>query len=157
MILLHNATIVTAEKEAVGSILVKDGKIDTILYKEEAEYIPQVLSLLKNKPEVLELEGKHVMAGGIDAHVHFREPGLTHKADMETESMAAVAGGVTYVIDMPNTNPPTTTAQTLKEKIELAKGRTAGKIAFHIGATNSNAEDVCRLIQEGDAETGITP
>ena len=157
MILLHNATIVTAEKEAVGSILVKDGKIDTILYKEEAEYIPQVLSLLKNKPEVLELEGKHVMAGGIDAHVHFREPGLTHKADMETESMAAAAGGVTYVIDMPNTNPPTTTAQTLKEKIELAKGRTAGKIAFHIGATNSNAEDVCRLIQEGDAETGITP
>ena len=157
MILLHNATIVTAEKEAVGSILVKDGKIDTILYKEEAEYIPQVLSLLKNKPEVLELEGKHVMAGGIDAHVHFREPGLTHKADMETESMAAVAGGVTYVIDMPNTNPPTTTAQTLKEKIELAKGRTAGKIAFHIGATNSNAEDVYRLIQDGDAETGITP
>ena len=157
MILLHNATIVTAEKEAVGSILVKDGKIDTILYKEEADYIPQVLNILKNKPEVLELEGKHLMAGGIDAHVHFREPGLTHKADMETESKAAAAGGVTYVIDMPNTNPPTTTAQTLKEKLELAKGRTTGKIAFHIGATNSNAEDVCRLIQEGDAETGITP
>ena len=97
------------------------------------------------------------MAGGIDAHVHFREPGLTHKADMATESKAAAAGGVTYTIDMPNTNPVTTTAEALKSKIELAKGRTTGKIAFHIGATNDNAEDIVRLITEGDAETGITP
>jgi len=157
MKLLHNATIVTAEKEAVGSIVIRNGKIDDILYKEESDYIPRVLAILKDKPEVLELEGKHVMAGGIDAHVHFREPGLTHKADMESESRAAAAGGVTYVMDMPNTNPPTITAQALKEKIELAKGRTTGKIAFHIGATNSNAKEICRLITEGDAETGITP
>ena len=154
---LHNATIITAEKEAVGSILIKDGKIDTIIYKEEDTYIYKVMQILKTKPEVLELEGKCVMAGGIDAHVHFREPGLTHKADMETESRAAAAGGVTYVIDMPNTNPVTTTAEALKGKIELAKGRTTGKIAFHIGATNSNAPEICRLLTEGDAETGITP
>ena len=154
---LHNATIITAEKEAVGSILIKDGKIDTIIYKEESDYVLKVMGILKNKPEVLELEGKCVMAGGIDAHVHFREPGLTHKADMETESRAAAAGGVTYVIDMPNTNPVTTTAEALKEKIELAKGRTTGKIAFHIGATNSNAAEICRMLAEGDAETGITP
>lgn len=154
---LHNATIITAEKEAVGSILIKDGKIDTIIYKEEDTYIYKVMQILKTKPEVLELEGKCVMAGGIDAHVHFREPGLTHKADMETESRAAAAGGVTFVIDMPNTNPVTTTAEALKGKIELAKGRTTGKIAFHIGATNSNAPEICRLLTEGDAETGITP
>ena len=154
---LHNVTIITAEKEAVGSILIKDGKIDTILYKEEDTYIYKVMQILKTKPEVLELEGKCVMAGGIDAHVHFREPGLTHKADMETESRAAAAGGVTFVIDMPNTNPVTTTAEALKGKIELAKGRTTGKIAFHIGATNSNAPEICRLLTEGDAETGITP
>ena len=153
---LHNATIVTAEMEAVGSILIKDGKIDTIIYKEEDTYIYKVMEILKSKPEVLELDGKYVMAGGIDAHVHFREPGLTHKADMETESRAAAAGGVTYVIDMPNTNPVTTTAEALKEKIELAKGRTTGKIAFHIGATNSNAAEICRLLAEGDAETGIS-
>ena len=153
---LHNATIITAEKEAVGSILIKDGKIDTIIYKEEDTYIYKVMEILKSKPEVLELDGKYVMAGGIDAHVHFREPGLTHKADMETESRAAAAGGVTYVIDMPNTNPVTTTAEALKEKIELAKGRTTGKIAFHIGATNSNAEEICRLLAKGDAETGIS-
>ena len=157
MKLLHNATIITAEKEAVGSILIKDGKIATIIYKEESDYIPNVLGILKNKPEVMELEGKCVMAGGIDAHVHFREPGLTHKADMATESKAAAAGGVTYTIDMPNTNPVTTTAEALKSKIELAKGRTTGKIAFHIGATNDNAEDIVRLITEGDAETGLTP
>ena len=157
MKLLHNATIITAEKEAVGSILIRNGKIEDILYKEDEGYIQKIIGIMKDGPEVMELEGKCVMAGGIDAHVHFREPGLTHKADMETESRAAAAGGVTYVMDMPNTNPPTITAQALKDKIEMAKGRTAGKIAFHIGATNSNAAEICRLITEGDAETGITP
>jgi len=157
--LLHKATIVTAEKEAAGSILIKDGKIADILYIEEPDFEWKVQRLAKDHEhiDIHDLEGKHVMAGGIDAHVHFREPGLTHKADMETESRAAAAGGVTYVMDMPNTNPPTITAQALKEKIELAKGRTAGKIAFHIGATNSNADEICRIIKEGDAVTGITP
>ena len=117
----------------------------------------KVIDILKNKPEVMELEGKCVMAGGIDAHVHFREPGLTHKADMETESRAAAAGGVTYVMDMPNTNPPTVTAQALRDKIDLSKGRSAGKIAFHIGATNSNVDQICNILKEGDQETGITP
>lgn len=154
---LHNPTIITAEKEAVGSILIKDGKIQDILYKEEQDYVMKVMKILKECSEVLELEGKCVMAGGIDAHVHFREPGLTHKADMSTESLAAAKGGVTYVMDMPNTSPATITAQALKNKIDSAKGRTTGKIAFHIGATNSNAEEICRLITEGDAETGITP
>lgn len=154
---LHNATIITAEKEAVGSILIEGGRIKDVLYKEDADYIHKVLNILKAKPEVMELEGKYVMAGGIDAHVHFREPGLTHKADMETESKAAIAGGVTYVMDMPNTNPATITAQSLKNKIETAEGRTACKIAFHIGATNDNAEEICRLITDGDAETEINP
>lgn len=157
MKLLHNATIITAEKEAVGSILIEDGKISEILYKDIEDYNRMVFDIFKRKPEVVELEGKCVMAGGIDAHVHFREPGLTHKADMATESLAAAAGGVTYVMDMPNTSPATITAHALKGKIEAAKGRTAGKIAFHIGATNDNADDICRLITEGDAQTGITP
>ena len=157
MLFLHNATIITSEKEAVGSVLIEDGKIKDIIYKEEDGYIPAVMDILKSGPQVMELEGKCVMAGGIDAHVHFREPGLTHKADMETESRAAAAGGVTFVMDMPNTNPPTITAQALKDKIDLAKGRTAGKIAFHIGATNSNADEICRLVCEGDREAGITP
>ena len=157
--LLYNATVVTAEKEAVGSVLVIDSTIEEVIFSDREEYGFRVDRIMKQYEglEVINLEGKWLMAGGIDAHVHFREPGLTHKADMATESLAAAAGGVTYVMDMPNTNPATTTAQALKEKLELAKGRTTGKIAFHIGATNSNAEDVLRLIQEGDASAGICP
>ena len=112
---------------------------------------------LKAGAEVVNLSGKHLMAGGIDAHVHFREPGLTHKADMATESLAAAYGGVTSVMDMPNTIPATTTAQALKEKIRAAEGRTTSKISFHIGATNENVDLVCRLIEEGDTETGLSP
>ena len=156
-LLLHDAYIITADKEAVGSIYIEDGKIVDLIYKEEADYISKVLKLLKEASETMELDGKCVMAGGIDAHVHFREPGLTHKADMATESKAALAGGVTYTMDMPNTNPPTITAEALKEKIELAKAKSHGKLAFHIGATNSNAEEICRLISEGDPQTGIRP
>lgn len=158
-ILLHNATVVTSEKEAVGSVLVIGDTIEEVIFSDREDYGFRVERIIKQHEglEVIDLEGKWLMAGGIDAHVHFREPGLTHKADMETESLAAAAGGVTYVMDMPNTNPATTTAQALKEKLELAKGRTTGKIAFHIGATNSNAEDIVRLIQEGDASAGICP
>ena len=158
-ILLHNATVVTSEKEAVGSVLVIGDTIEEVIFSDREDYGFRVDRIMKQHEglEVIDLEGKWLMAGGIDAHVHFREPGLTHKADMETESLAAAAGGVTYVMDMPNTNPATTTAQALKEKLELAKGRTTGKIAFHIGATNSNAEDIVRLIQEGDASAGICP
>lgn len=157
--LLYNATVVTAEKEAVGSVLVIDSTIEEVIFSDREDYGFRVDRIMKQHEglEVINLEGKWLMAGGIDAHVHFREPGLTHKADMATESLAAAAGGVTYVMDMPNTNPATTTAQALKEKLELAKGRTTGKIAFHIGATNSNAEDIVRLIQEGDASAGICP
>ena len=157
--LLYNATVVTAEKEAVGSVLVIDSTIEEVIFSDREDYGFRVDRIMKQHEglEVINLEGKWLMAGGIDAHVHFREPGLTHKADMATESLAAAAGGVTYVMDMPNTNPATTTAQALKEKLELAKGRTTGKIAFHIGATNSNAEDILRLIQEGDASAGICP
>lgn len=157
--LLYNATVVTAEKEAVGSVLVIDSTIEEVIFSDREDYGFRVDRIMKQYEglEVINLEGKWIMAGGIDAHVHFREPGLTHKADMATESLAAAAGGVTYVMDMPNTNPATTTAQALKEKLELAKGRTTGKIAFHIGATNSNAEDIVRLIQEGDASAGICP
>lgn len=157
--LLHNATVVTSEKEAVGSVLVIDGTIEEVIFSDREDYGFRVDRIIKQHEglEVIDLEGKWLMAGGIDAHVHFREPGLTHKADMATESLAAAAGGVTYVMDMPNTNPTTTTAQAIKEKIELAKGRTTGKIAFHIGATNSNAEDIVQLLQEGDVSAGICP
>ena len=158
MLLLENATIVTSEKVATGSILVDERKIAEIFYSEEEDYNFNIYKVKQNDAlEVYDLSGKHIIAGGIDAHVHFREPGLTHKADMATESQAAVAGGVTSFMDMPNTSPATTTAEALKDKIERAKGRCTGKISFHIGATNSNTDEIIRLVKEGDAETGITP
>ena len=158
MLLLENATIVTSEKVATGSILVDEGKIAEIFYSEAEDYNFNIYKVKQNDAlEVYDLSGKHIIAGGIDAHVHFREPGLTHKADMATESQAAVAGGVTSFMDMPNTSPATTTAEALKDKIERAKGRCTGKISFHIGATNSNTDEIIRLVKEGDAVTGITP
>lgn len=157
MLLLENATIVTSEKEAKGSVLIKDGLIAEVLYCEDEDYGFRLFKIKQTGPEVRDLTGRHLMAGGIDSHVHFREPGLTHKADMATESMAAVAGGVTTVMDMPNTSPATTSAQALKEKIALANGRCASKIAFHIGATNDNADAICRMVEEGDEATGIMP
>ena len=157
MILLENGIIITSEKEEKGTIVIDDGKIIDVLYSAEEGYPLNVWNYRKQAAQIIDIEGKHVIAGGIDAHVHFREPGLTHKADMATESLAAVAGGVTTVMDMPNTSPATTSAEALKGKLELAKGKSVAKISFHIGATNDNIEEICRLITEGDAGTGITP
>ena len=157
MILLENGIIVTSEKEEKGTIVIDDGTILDVLYTADEGYTLKVWNYRKEADQVIDIEGKHVMAGGIDAHVHFREPGLTHKADMATESLAAVAGGVTTVMDMPNTSPATTSAEALKGKLELAKEKSVAKLSFHIGATNSNVEEICHLITKGDDETGITP
>ena len=159
MIILHKATIVTSEKEAIGTIVVENGRISDIFYSDNEDFDYRIEKVIKENPdaEVWNLEGKHIIAGGIDAHVHFREPGLTHKADMQTESQAAIAGGVTTVFDMPNTSPATISAERLKDKIMLAKGRTSGKIGFHIGATNVNASQISSLVRNGDPVTGLKP
>lgn len=151
--LLHKATIITSEKEEVGSILIVGDRIEEVIYADREDFDFHIYNIRKKNTEleVLELEGKWIMAGGIDAHVHFREPGLTHKADMETESMAAVAGGVTSVIDMPNTSPVTTSAEALAAKLELTKGRVAANIGFNIGATNDNHKAICEML-EGKTE-----
>ena len=157
MIILDKATIVTSAKEAVGTIAIEGRYIKEVLWSDAEDYGFRLDKLLRSNPEaeVWMLDGKHIIAGGIDAHVHFREPGLTHKADMETESKAAVAGGVTTVFDMPNTKPATITAEALKGKMDLAAGRALTKTGFHIGATNENADMICSLVREGDAKAGI--
>ena len=148
MTLLYNATIVTAEKEGKGAILI-DGDSISKVYWEDQHQVPEITE------DAIDLQGKHIIAGGIDAHVHFREPGLTHKADMQTESRAAVAGGVTTVFDMPNTSPATISSEALAGKMQLAKGRSLAKIGFHIGASNSNADQICSLVKDGDPATGL--
>lgn len=159
MLILHKGTIITSEKEEKGTIVIEDGIIKDVLFADSEDYNFRIDRLLSKNPEasVRELEGKHIIAGGIDAHVHFREPGLTHKADIATESRAAAAGGVTTVFDMPNTNPPTISAGNLKDKIDAAKGRSAVRIGFHIGATDTNAGMIKDLVTNGDADNGITP
>jgi dihydroorotase len=157
MILLQNAVIVTSVKEAEGSILIDGDRIAGVFWSDSQDYAFCISRLLEQNPDIerKDLTGKHIMAGGIDPHVHFREPGLTHKADMASESRAAVAGGVTTVIDMPNTKPVTTGAKELKEKISLAEGRCAANIFFHIGATNSNHHDLAYMARHGCPEEGI--
>ncbi len=159
MILLQDATIVTAEKVGKGSILICEDKIKEVWWAESEDYSFRVDILKSKHPEaqVHGLTGKHVIAGGIDAHVHFRDPGLTHKADMATESRAAAAGGVTTVFDMPNTKPATTQAVHIAEKLALAKERSVINMGFHIGATNENAAQIAALVKNGDAETGVKP
>ena len=163
MFLLHKANIVTALKNDIGSILIDGDIIKAVFWKDEEGMtkVDDKVIIFDSLPETLQsarvinLEGKHIIAGGIDAHVHFRDPGLSHKADMRTESRAAAAGGVTTVFDMPNTIPAAISAGALADKIALAKDRSTIKIGFHIGASNSNAGEICRLVREGDPETGL--
>lgn len=103
------------------------------------------LGSLNGGASVRDVRGLHVLPGVIDSQVHFREPGPTHKEDLETGSRAAVLGGVTSVFEMPNTAPPTTTADALNEKLALARGRMWCDHAFYVGATPENAEALADL------------
>ncbi|MCD8313731.1 MAG: dihydroorotase [Bacteroidales bacterium] len=111
---------------------------------------------LPEDARVIDLTGKLLFAGGIDAHVHFREPGLTWKADMESESRAALLGGVTTFFDMPNTVPQTESMQAVEDKAALAAGRARANYGFHLGATNDNLAELVRAVeQDRDKFPGI--
>ncbi|MBQ8856272.1 MAG: amidohydrolase family protein [Bacteroidales bacterium] len=154
--LLHKATIVTAAKEAAGSVIISGGKIADVFYTDDEAYEYRIKAASERYPdmETVDLEGKYLMAGGIDAHVHFRDPGLTHKADMYTESRAAVAGGVTTAFDMPNTRPATVSEEAFAAKMELAKEKSCMNLGFHFGATNTNIEEIERIL---DGKTPLSP
>ncbi len=100
--------------------------------------------------EVIDLAGKYLLPGMIDDQVHFREPGMTHKGDLASESAAAVAGGITSFMDMPNVNPLTTTRAVLRDKYAIAENRCTANYGFHFGATNSNIEEI-KALQVGEA------
>ncbi len=100
--------------------------------------------------EVVDAAGKYLLPGMIDDQVHFREPGMTHKGDLATESAAAAAGGITSFMDMPNVNPQTTTRQALKDKYRVAEDRCTANYGFYFGATNGNIEEV-KALEVGDA------
>jgi len=100
--------------------------------------------------QVIDLAGKYLLPGMIDDQVHFREPGMTHKGDLATESAAAAAGGITSFMDMPNVNPQTTTRTALRDKYQIAENRCTVNYGFYLGATNSNIEEI-KALQVGEA------
>ena len=130
--LIKGGTLVNEGRLFEGSILIEDSQIAQIYtepHTPEASY-----------DELIDASGCFILPGVIDDHVHFREPGLTAKADIESESRAAAAGGVTTYFDMPNTVPQTTTLEALEEKFALAARKSHVNYAFFFGATNDNVE-----------------
>ncbi len=128
--------------------IVNEGKIFNSDLLIEGQYIKKIgESLTPNSPDVLVLdaEGKFLIPGAIDDQVHFREPGLTHKGNIETESKAAIAGGITSFIEMPNTNPQTTTIEKLEEKFDMASKTSSANYSFMFGGTNDNLDEILKL------------
>lgn len=128
--LIQNAVIVNEGRKVTGSVVIEGEKIAEILVGEEQASAPC--------DEVIDASGCYLLPGAIDEHVHFRDPGLTHKADITTESHAAAAGGVTSIMDMPNTNPQTTTLEALEEKFALLAEKSSVNYSCYFGATNNN-------------------
>lgn len=126
--------------------VVNDGKIieeDVLVSGQRIEKISQNISL-QNGDKVIDATGKYLLPGAIDDQVHFREPGLTHKATIFTESRAAVAGGVTSFMEMPNTIPNASTQELLEDKYRIAGEDSLANYSFYMGASNTNIEEVLK-------------
>lgn len=128
-LIIRNGVVVTGAGSAKADIAIAGGRIARVGSLATAD-----------AGNVLDARRLHVLPGVIDTHVHFREPGLTHKEDLETGTRAAALGGVTCVFDMPNTSPETTSAERVTEKVKLARGRSFADHAFFAGATAENAD-----------------
>lgn len=139
-ILISNARLINEGEICERDVLVEGDRIEAIAGQIDAT----------DGMTVIDANGKYLMPGMIDDQVHFREPGLTTKGDLATESAAAAAGGITSFMDMPNVNPLTTTREELVSKYERAAGRCTANYGFYFGATNSNIEEIRRL-QVGEA------
>ena len=136
--LIKNATIVNDGLKFKGSVLINNEKIERIF----PSVLPGNLDL--SNTNVIEASGLLLIPGVIDDQVHFREPGLTHKGEIATESRAAVAGGVTTYMEMPNTNPQTVTQDELRKKYDRAAEVSASNYSFYMGATNTNLAEVLK-------------
>ncbi len=144
-ILIKNATVVNEGVQSVQDVLLKDGLI---------EKIGENLQPVGNCKEI-NAEGLFLLPGVIDDQVHFREPGLTHKATIGTEARAAVAGGVTSFMEMPNTNPPALTQEELEKKYAVAAASSVANYSFFMGVSNSNAEEVLRTNEKKNDICGV--
>jgi len=135
-LLITDAIILNEGKRIPGNIYIKDNIITSI--------IPAGGQLPEGAEKIIHAAGKYVIPGVIDDQVHFREPGLTHKGDISTESKAAVAGGITSYMEMPNTVPQTVTQELLEQKYQRAAEVSLANYSFYIGATNDNIEELLK-------------
>jgi len=136
--LIKNATIINEGLKFKGNVLIEGEKIKKVF----SEAIPSEIDL--TEVEIVDASGLYLIPGVIDDQVHFREPGLTHKGDITTESRAAVAGGITTYMEMPNTNPPAVTQDLLEEKYKRASEVSAANYSFYMGAANDNLDEVLK-------------
>ena len=132
--ILKSGTVVNQDGEGVRDIAINNGRIAEIGGLGQA-----------TAAEVIDCKGLHILPGVIDTQVHFREPGLSHKEDLETGSRSAVMGGVTAVFEMPNTDPLTVTEQAFTEKVKLGHHRMHCDFAFFIGGTRDNVAELPEL------------
>lgn len=143
--ILKDACIVNEGKQVHTDLLIKNGRI---------EKMADSISLKENSSEII-ATGQHLLPGVIDDQVHFREPGLTHKATIYTEAKAAVAGGVTAFMEMPNTNPPAFTHALLEDKYEIARNTSLANYSFFMGTSNDNLEEVLRTNEKKQEICGV--
>jgi dihydroorotase len=143
--LIKNITIVNEGKSVNGDVLIKNQRIEKI-----GESIQPGFAVTE-----INGTGKHLLPGAIDDQVHFREPGLTHKATIHSESMAAVAGGVTSFMEMPNTVPPVFTQELLEQKYEIARNSSIANYSFFMGTSNENIEEVLKTNSKKNDVCGV--
>nr|WP_317174067.1 dihydroorotase [Dysgonomonas sp. GY617] len=139
MYLIQNATIINEGKSTKGSVLI-EGEIIKAVYTNN-----ETPSEILNRATIINAEGLWLTPGVIDDQVHFRDPGLTHKGDLASESKAAIAGGVTSFMEMPNTKPQTTSIETLDAKFEVASQKSYANYSFYLGATNDNLAELRKI------------
>ncbi|UYQ92039.1 dihydroorotase [Chitinophaga horti] len=143
--LIRNIAVVNEGRTQVQDVLLRNGRIEKLA--------PQINE--KSNYTEINGEGKHLLPGAIDDQVHFREPGLTHKANIHSEARAAVAGGVTTFMEMPNTKPEAITQERLEEKYNIAANTSIANYSFFMGVSNDNAEEVLRTNEKKDRVCGV--
>src|SRR5450755_1157236 len=143
--LIKNISIVNEGRSFISDLLIRNNRIEKI-----ASNISTDISVIE-----ISGEGLHLLPGCIDDQVHFREPGLTHKASIYTESRAAIAGGVTSFMEMPNTVPPAFTQDLLEEKYAIASKTSLANYSFYMGTSNDNTEEALRTNEKKNDICGI--
>src|SRR5690606_12624413 len=144
--LIKNIQVVNEGSVTVADVLIKNGRIERI--EEKGIEVDEAAIEIDG-------EGRYLLPGAIDDQVHFREPGLTHKATIYTEARAAVAGGVTSFMEMPNTVPPAFTMDLLEQKYQSASQHSLANYSFYMGTSNENADDALRANERKNEICGI--